>query len=68
MLDLNKHGGMVQWLSSVSDVDEYFVVKVAQTYSKVFPISSYFTKIDRYSFCLGQPPFIAHAWVLMANN
>ena len=38
MLNLNKHGGMVQWLSSVSDVDEYFIVKVAQTYSKVFPI------------------------------
>ena len=33
-LDLNKHGGMVKWLSSISGLDKNKVV------SKVFPTSS----------------------------
>ena len=30
VLNLNKHGGMVKWLSSISDLDEYFVTKVVR--------------------------------------
>ena len=29
MLDLNKHSSIIQWLSNVSDLNEYFRMKVA---------------------------------------
>ena len=44
----------MKWLSYISDLDKYFVMKV-----KVFHSSLYLTIIDRYGFYPGHP-FIAH--------